>query len=263
MFLPLEFWKRGAGKNLFALFLFLLALLANADTKIDLQNKTGLNLWPWASQNAAKPPEYKPYNLPRFDDTDTRHFNRHVQPLVRAPRVDGDLLFKSIIGCYPAKSIWKIDVDLRAALKTNSGLTSTADGTLVGGSYVGIVAKMPLYSTTELNRERERESRRRSDTAKIVANFVASIASRNHALRELGLYSSLEARAHTRVQQGISDATEQVKYLEKVANAQEALIQKESKIMESRLILVGMCSDEKSETMNLYLSELAQVPTQY
>jgi hypothetical protein len=222
------------------------------------KNETGF--FPWNKEKAKKPPTYKPYSLPRFDSGDDRHFNRHVPALVRAPQVDGDLLFKSVINCYPATSLWKIDIDLRGRLQTDAGLQTTENGDLIGGSYVGIVGKMPLYSTTEMDRQRDREMRRRQATAKVIANFVSAIASRNHALREFGLYSSLEARSHLRVQQGIADVNEQIKYLEKVASSQEKLISDESKIMESRLILVGMCADDKSENMNIYLSQISKVP---
>jgi hypothetical protein len=86
------------------------------------------------------------------------------------------------------------------------------------------------------------------------------VAARNHALRELGLYSSLEARARLRVLQGIAEASEQVSYLEKTARAKEALIKGETDILEHRLKLVAACEDRKADGLNLYLSELAQVP---
>ena len=107
---------------------------------------------------------------------------------------------------------------------------------------------MPLYSGRELDREKEREYVRRKDTAKAVADFISAIAGRNHAVRELALYRSLEARAAVRVQQGVTEATEQVGYLEKVASSQEKLITEETKIMESRLLLAGMCDPKNRKT---------------
>lgn len=253
-------WKRVAGKNLFIVFyLFFGASHAQSTTEPFNLSVPGDISFPWTREEAAKPPSYKPFNLPRYDNGDNRHYNRHVPPLVRAPRLDGDLLFKSVINCYPAVSFWKIDIDLRGRLQTDGGLQTTEDGILLGGSYVGIVAKMPMYSTTEIDRQREREMRRRQATAKIIADFISGVASRNHGLREFGLYSALEARAHDRVQQGIAGVEEQIKYLEKIASTQEKLIKDESKIMESRLALVGMCSDDKSSSMNNYLTDLARV----
>ena len=54
-------------------------------------------------------------------------------------------------------------------------------------------------------------------TATIVADFVAAIANRNLATREVALYRSLETRSALCVPQGISEAKEQVAFLEKLA----------------------------------------------
>jgi hypothetical protein len=89
---------------------------------------------------------------------------------------------------------------------------------------------------------------------------VTSIASRNHAIRELALYRSLEARAYIRVQQGIVSASEQVTYLEKVADSQKNLIKAEARIMESRLRMSSTCESEKHLAMNNYLKHVSAIP---
>jgi hypothetical protein len=93
-----------------------------------------------------------------------------------------------------------------------------------------------------------------------VADFIAAIASRNHAIRELTLYRGLEARSALRVQQGISEAREQVTYLEKVAASHETLIKQEAKIMESRLKLSGMCDPVNEKKINHWLKTISAVP---
>jgi len=98
------------------------------------------------------------------------------------------------------------------------------------------------------------------ETAATVADFITAIASRNHAVRELALYRSLEARAALRVQQGIVEAAEQVKYLEKVAGSQETLVKQEAKIMENRLKLAGMCDPINAENINTWLKQVSAVP---
>lgn len=220
----------------------------------------GLDLWPWERQTAPEPPPVKPYSLPTFEG----HNDDHKAPipiLVKAPHIPAEAVFYRVLECYPAGSKWKLDIALEARARTaDVGSFDTADGTALGSNYIGIVARMPLYSATELDRQREREHRRRQDTAKTVADFVQAVAARNHALRELGLYSSLEARARLRVLQGIAEASEQVGYLEKTARAQEALIKAETAILEHRLKLVAACEDRKADGLNHYLSGLAQVP---
>ena len=216
----------------------------------------GGNLWPWASQNAKEPPKVKPYEIPTFGDK--RNFRDAPAQWAKAPKIDGDAIFRMIVACYPNKSRWGLDVDLAAAVRNANAVDIT--GTAIGKSTVGIVARMPLYSATEMDREREREYKRRTDTAGKVAEFVGQLAARNQALRVLALAAAMESRAQVRVNEGIADADEQIKYLDKVANAEKDLITAEAKAMDARLSLVAMCRDEESDTVNAYLTDLAQLP---
>ena len=79
-------------------------------------------------------------------------------------------------------------------------------------------------------------------------------------MRELALYRSLEARSAIRVQTGIIEASEQVGYLEKVATAQEKLVKEETKIIESRLLLAGMCDPTNAAQVGDWLGRLSQLP---
>jgi hypothetical protein len=213
-------------------------------------------LWPWASQSPKEPPKVPPYEVPTFGAK--KNFRDAPAQWVKAPRIDGDAVFRMVIACYPNKSQWNIDVDLQAAMRTANAVDIT--GTAIGKSTIGIVARMPLYSATEMDREREREYKRRTDTATKVAEFVGQLASRNQALRTLALSSAMESRAQVRVNEGIADADEQVKFLDMVAGAENALITAEAKAMEARLTLVAMCRDEEADRVNAYLTELAQLP---
>jgi hypothetical protein len=62
------------------------------------------------------------------------------------------------------------------------------------------------------------------------------------------------------VKEGITEATEQVGYLEKVASSQEKLISEEAKIMESRLLLAGMCDPKNAENIGGWLRKVSAVP---
>ena len=93
-----------------------------------------------------------------------------------------------------------------------------------------------------------------------MAEFVGQLAARNQALRVLALAAAMESRAQVRVNEGIADADEQIKYLDKVANAEKDLITAEAKAMDARLSLVAMCRDEESDAVNAYLTDLAQLP---
>ena len=227
------------------------------DTKAS--SETAPAWWPWKSGEAEKPPEPKIYKTPTMVD-DGLDYHDKPAALVQAPALDADAIYKSVLGCYPEKSKFDIDVDLRAAIRSSDVLDLQDTTTGLGRNYVGIVASMPLYSGKELDREKEREYTRRKDTAKAVADFISAIAGRNHAVRELALYRSLEARSAVRVQQGVTESTEQVGYLEKVASSQEKLINEETKIMESRLLLSGMCDPKNAETIGSWLKKVSAVP---
>lgn len=83
---------------------------------------------------------------------------------------------------------------------------------------------------------------------------------RSSAVRELALYRSLESRAAARVKEGVTEASEQVSYLEKVASSQEKLIEEEAKIMESRLLLSGMCDPKNAKQIGGWLKKVSAVP---
>jgi hypothetical protein len=214
------------------------------------------DLWPWSNQAPKEPPKVKPYEIPTFGAK--RNFRDAPAQWEKAPKIDGDAVFRTIIACYPTKSRWNLDVDLQAAVRTANAVDIT--GTAIGKSSVGIVARMPLYSATEMDREREREYRRRSDTAGKVADYIGQIATRNQALRILALSAAMESRAQIRVNEGIADAEEQIKFLDKVAAAENQLITAEAKAMDARLTLVAMCRDEEADAVNAYLTNLAQLP---
>jgi len=236
--------------------LFLLALAVSPAPTFAAGESTGGNLWPWSSQSPKDPPKVQPYEVPTFGQK--RNFKDAPAQWQKAPKIDGDAVFRMIIACYPNKSRWNLDIDLQAAVRTANAVDIT--GTAIGKSTVGIVARMPLYSATEMDREREREYRRRTDTAKTVASFVGELATRNQALRTLALSAAMESRAQIRVNEGIADAEEQIKYLDKVAAAENQLITAEAKAMDARLSLVAQCRDEEADRVNAYLTELAQLP---
>lgn len=210
---------------------------------------------PWAD-TGDRAPEPEPYQLPQFE-SETSHWTQ-TAPLQTAPYVDAERLFYAVIACYPEKSKFGLEVDLEARFSDRSGyIVSNSE---IAQHYVGVVASMPLYSASELSRERDREHNRRLGTTEVIGNFMQALAGRNHAHRELGLYSSLEARAQVRVAQGVTDTAEQVGYLEKVATAQRDLIRRESELLQHRLALISHCAKGKADTLNSYIKGLTELP---
>lgn len=211
---------------------------------------------PWATPETGKVPRVKPYELPRFDAGHT-YGDQHTQiaPLHVAPYVDGEAIFYATIHCFPDRSTFRLELELQAQYGTRDQYDLT-NGQPLGTYYGAIVARMPLYSATEISREREREYTRRTATAAAVGNLMQALAERNHAIREMGIYQSLEARSQVRVLQGVADVSEQIGHLTKVAGAQQKLITSESDLVRHRLTLVGQCADEKADVLNKYLKTL-------
>lgn len=205
-------------------------------------------------------PAVEPYVLPTFTGAQPA-INNNIAPYIPAPKINADTIFKNVLACYPQKSKWALDVELRGALTASDpGFNSSASTATLGDNYAQIVASMPLYSATELDRAMKNEHDLRQETAKTVAQLVKAIAARNHALRKIALYTSLEQRSSVRVQGGVVGAGEQVSYLEKVAKAYEDEIEAETDIMTARLALAALCAGDQYEAMNSYLAQLSQAP---
>lgn len=213
---------------------------------------------PWDEPNV-QPPEIKPYELPTLNGS-SPHFNESLPALLPAPKLDSDTIYNSVLRCYPEKSKFKIDLNLIAGVRSNFDEYESDEWPEISDHYIGIVGKMPLYSTTEQSRERQWEYQRRVDTAATVAAFAQSLAERNYAYRLMGLYLSLEARSQARVEKGVANVAEQVAYLEKVASTHKEVLAHEAKLVEYRLALVAMCDEQQAESMNTYLQKLVILP---
>lgn len=220
-------------------------------------NDWGINI-PWQEQEVT-PPEFKPYELPTLKGS-APHYNAPIPALLPAPKIDSDRIFDSVLRCYPEKSKFDIDLSLVAGVRANFDEYNSDDWPEISEHYIGIVGKMPIYSTTEQSRERQWEYQRRRDTASIVAAFSQALAERNYAYRMMGLYLSLEARSQTRVEKGVANVSEQVTYLEKVAASHKDVLTHEATLVEHRLALVAMCDNLQAEAMNDYLLHVVTLP---
>ena len=233
----------------------IISALALATTLALIQTS---NAWNWGeAKDAPPPPDIQPFQLPKFDGS-AASVHEYIPPLIHSPRIDADAIYNATVNCFPAPTKWNIDVDLQAGVRTN-GAQGLEDSE-IGGHYVGLVARMPLYSATELERARKNEYDRRQDAAKLVGAMIEAIAKRNSAQRELGLYSALESRAQVRVQKGITTADEQVGYMEKVIRAHEEIILHEAGITQARLALVGSCRPQVQATVDEYLRKISELP---
>jgi hypothetical protein len=192
-----------------------------------------------------------PYRVPTFTG-EAAEF-RDIQPAIKpAKKIDSDLIFRTIVNCYPIKP-WGMDIQLRAAMTQRDESETTINTSDLGRYYIGVVARMPIYSEPEIERARNKEYDRRKDTTATIAKMIQALATKRRAERLLGLYQSLEQRAQLRVAEGIVETTEQIGYLEKVALTQAELDTANAEIEGARLALLGQCRPEVEHTVNDFL----------
>lgn len=198
-----------------------------------------------------------PYQIPTFSGK-PNDFKKFTPAMPPAMEVDSDLLFKAVVNCFPERVQWGLELDAvgGARYADQQNTITTFDTSGLARYYVGLVAKMPLYSAEELNRQRQAEYTRREEVAKNVQALLTALASQRRAKRQLGLFTSLEARSQERVALGLTDTTEQITYLEKVIDAQSKLDDAEAGLDGARLSLVGQCRDEMAEVVNNHILQI-------
>jgi hypothetical protein len=174
------------------------------------------------------------------------------------PQIDADALFDAVVRCYPAPSWFRGELAAIARAGT-SAPTDLTDATATGGkSYLGLVAKIPLYAPVEADRERERENARRQQIALAVAKLNEAATNRAVGLRKRALYLSLESRAALRVRHGVADIAEQAGYLEKLAAQEEAIAKANADITAARLTLRGMCQEDKAGAIDRMIGDMLE-----
>jgi hypothetical protein len=207
-----------------------------------------------------KPPNIQPYEIPTFTGAPVDY--KQIKPAIDAKRkINGDAIFQIINRCYPLKSGFGLEVNLRGGVNTtmqNKNNSATTVQTYDSQAYyAGIVANMPLYSDIEIDKDRKVEYQRRMQTTSTIKELLTAVATKRRSERLMGLYSSLEKRAQARIETGVAPVDEQISYLEKVATTQGELDTAEAAIEGSRLALIGQCRPEVVEQVNNYiLSEI-------
>lgn len=216
------------------------------------------NGYPW--EDNTEQPDIQPFKLPQLE-SDT-HYQDAIPSLLPAPKINPDAIYQAALNCYPEVSTFKMDVDLVAGYRRVNDQYDSSTWPDLSEHYIGIVGKLPLVSATEDSRDRDREYRRRTLTAKAVAGFAKALANRNLSYREIGLYLALEARAVVRVEKGIAPVDEQILMMEKVAATQRNISQYSAETVQYRLAIVAMCDEVKAPRLNQYLKKIADLPKQ-
>ena len=168
---------------------------------------------------------------------------------------DARELYERTLNCWPVPSFMRAEVSLEGRVRTDRTQMMDSDGSVRSGGRAGVavVARLPLYSALELDREREREYMRRTKLADATGNFLSILAERQKHVRQLELMRALERRSQERVKAGITETSEQVGYLEKVAALEGELLKQSGMLQKARLELIGHCSTLQADEVDRYI----------
>lgn len=198
-----------------------------------------------------------PLTVPLFDGDPQRSHHPSQDPLKRPSTPDYRQLFDLVVACWPEKSWFRGELHLegRYASKRNASSSSAAvdpaTGTLT--TRDALVARIPLISASELDKERNREAERRGKIADAVGNLVSAYAERVMQSRQLQLLQALEKRAQERVRLGVAETGEQVRYLEQVAALETRIQTLQGDEIKARLHVVGLCDEQNMARIDAYL----------
>jgi hypothetical protein len=208
------------------------------------------------SKKAVADREKKSWELPTFTGEKPTHFAPE-KPAVAGQLPDPRKLYDTALECWPAPSFFKAEVGVEGRLRSDRVNYLDDNGTQSGASRaaVALVARIPLYSAMDLDREREREYMRRVKVADAVGVFYTALTDRERARRQLALMRAMERRAQQRVKIGVTETAEQVTYMEKVALLEGDLIKLRGQIEKSRLELIGHCSSKSGNELDRVLVE--------
>lgn len=196
----------------------------------------------------------KTHELPTYSGQKPS-YHAPEKPAAAGQLPDARELYERTLNCWPAPSFMRGEVALEGRLRSDRTQMLDEDGSLrtAGRAGVALVARLPLYSSLELDREREREYMRRTKLADATGNFLSLLAERQKHVRQLELMRALERRAQERVKAGITETGEQVGYLEKVAGLEGELLKQSGMLQKARLELIGHCSTSQADEVDRYI----------
>jgi hypothetical protein len=216
--------------------------------------------WVHAGDELAKPP----LSVPLFDGNEKRTHLPPTGELQRPTVPDYRRLYHMAVACWPAKSWFRGDLYLEARASTRDNHNASVDAatgniTPTGSRYVALVARIPLISATELDKERAREAERHGKIADAVGELVSSFAERVMQTRQLELTQALEKRAQERVRLGVAETAEQVRYLEQVSALEAKITTLQAAEIKARLHIVSVCDERKMAAIDAYLNDFNRV----
>ena len=198
--------------------------------------------------------ESRPWAVPLFSGDDQQTHHAPAKPKPPGPVPEARDLWDRALTCWPVGSLMNAEVSLEGRARNVRG--SDFDGTTItqgSRSWVGIVAKIPLWNGAEVERERQREFQRRTKAAEAVGAMLTALTDGERVKRETELVRALERRSQERVRLGVVETSEQVRYLEKVAALESESLKYGASVQRARLDLLALCSAERVEELDQFI----------
>lgn len=182
----------------------------------------------------------QPWVLPTLDGTEG--VTIPSAPTPRPKQIDARRVWEAAMACWPERSTFRLELSAVGRAGFGSAATLNQDNTVTTDRvWAGVVASIPLYSATELDRERQREYQRRTDAAKVVEELISSTTKAHTTARQVELLRAIEKRSQERVRYGVTDTAEQIAALTALVNAENSLTEHEAKAVAARLAAEATC----------------------
>lgn len=208
-----------------------------------------------------------PFQVPLFDGMERSH-KPPAGKLVEPVQPEARYLFELVNRCWPAPSWFRGELELRARAGQQQGnqATTTVDpntgNAQTAGSgrdmYVGLVASLPLYSATDIDKERQREQQRRDATAQAVGALGQTLGEIEVTRRQIAVMRAVEKRSQERVATGIAPTDEQLAALQKLSDLELRIYTLRGTVTKSRLQLLAMCGENEADAIDAYVGNYIQ-----
>lgn len=200
----------------------------------------------------------RPFLLPTYSG-DSPSIHPPDKPPAPGVAPDARDLYERALACWPVRSLFRGEVTLEGRVRNERGLyLDDSQGVASGTSRASaaLVARIPLYSSIELDREREREWSRRVRVAESAGAFVSVLAECDKLRRQLDLLRALERRSQERVRAGVAETAEQVAFMEKVAGAEGEIVRLSGMLQKARIELLGNCHEHHADALDAHIKQL-------
>lgn len=164
----------------------------------------------------------------------------------------GDAIAAAAWHCYPEPDGSWFRPEVKAVVGPR--YSATDDGGM-SGYWAGLTLSLPLYSHSELEREREQSWRRRAAIADAVGAYLTARATVTRGEREVALWDAVETRARSRVKTGVAPSSEQESAAVRAIKARATVEAARASMEAARLALLAPCTPEGAARLEAALQE--------